>query len=258
MAQVRAAESFSPKSSTAGVVFYYWFLCMLRMSSVIAGSGSEPPDAVMSGILHAVQSMRQEQLKFQRSVNVRLDQIERSVCSRSASLQAGEAPSQEASSSRSSSRARDDSADGCQWDCPICGTHCTHRESFKGHVRLCYLSQHQRCRLMEDNPVHQDLLSKFLNGNWQDRSQAFTQEFYDQILVCSTSLDTPVKSHDHIFGWIKAAVSKDPAVVLPTYSGGRPGSKRRKSAGVDSSSKSSSPEIPRVDGHVQQRVLSSQ
>ena len=232
------------------------------MSSVISGSGSDPPDAVMSGILHAVQSMHQEQLTFQRSVNVRLDLIERSVCSRPArdllSHQVGEAPSQAASSSRSSSRARDDSADGCQWDCPICGTHCTHRESFKGHVRLCYLSQHQRCRLMEDNPVHQDMLSKFLNGNWQDRSKAFTQEFYDQILVCSTSLDTPVKSHDHIFGWIKAAVSKDPAVVLPTYSGGRPGSKRRKSAGVDSSSKSSSPEIPRVDGHVQQRVLSSQ
>ena len=232
------------------------------MSSVIAGSGHVPPDAVMSGILHAVQSMRQEQLKFQSSVNVRLDHIERSVCSRPARVvlphQAGEAPSQEASSSRSSSRARDDTAEGLVWHCPICGTHCTHRESFKGHVRLCYLSQHQRCRLMEDNPVHQDLLSKFLNGNWQDRSQAFTQEFYDQILVCSTSLDTPVKSHDHIFGWIKAAVSKDPAVVLPTYSGGRPGSKRRKSAGVDSSSKSSSPEIPRVDGHVQQRVLSSQ
>jgi len=232
------------------------------MSSVIAGSGHVPPDAVMSGILHAVQSMRQEQLKFQSSVNVRLDHIERSVCSRPARVvlphQAGEAPSQEVFKSRSSSRARDDTSDGLVWNCPICGTHCTHRESFKGHVRLCYLSQHQRCRLMEDNPVHQDLLSKFLNGNWQDRSQAFTQEFYDQILVCSTSLDTPVKSHDHIFGWIKAAVSKDPAVVLPTYSGGRPGSKRRKSAGVDSSSNSSSPEIPRVDGHVQQRVLSSQ
>ena len=255
MAQVtaRAEESFSPKSSTAGVVFYLWFLCMLPMSSVIAGSGSDPPDAVMSGILHAVQSMRQEQLTFQNSVNVRLNQIERSVCSRSARFQAGEAPSQEPSSSRSSSRARDDSADGCQWDCPICGTHCTHRESFKGHVRLCVLSQHQRCRLMEDNPAHQDLLSKFLNGNWQDRSKAFTHEFYDQIVVCSTSLDNPVKSHDHVFGWIAAAVSKDPAVELPTYSGGRPGSKskRRKSAGVDRSSNDSSPDVMRNGEHDQ-------
>lgn len=253
MAQVtaRAVESFSPKSSTAGVVFYLWFLCMLPISSVIAGSGSDPPDAVMSGILHAVQSMRQEQLTFQSAVNVRLDQIERSVCSRSACLQAGEAPSHEVSRSRSCSRARDDIADCCEWNCPICGTHCTHRESFKGHVRLCVLSQHQRCRLMEDNPVHQDLLSKFLNGNWQDRSRAFTHEFYDQIVVCSTSLDPPVKSHDHIFGWIKAAVSKDPAVMLPTYSGGRPGSKRRKSAGVDSSSNSSSPDLPRHGGNAQ-------
>ena len=104
---------------------------------------------------------------------------------------------------------------------------------------------------MEDNPVHQDLLSKFLNGNWQDRSRAFTHEFYDQIVVCSTSLDPPVKSHDHIYGWIGAAVSKDPSVMLPIYSGGRPGSKRRKSAGVDSSSNSSSPDLPRHGGNAQ-------
>jgi hypothetical protein len=106
--------------------------------------------------------------------------------------------------------------------------------------------------LMEDNPVHQDLLSKFLNGNWQDCSRAFTHEFYDQIVVCSTSLDPPVKSHDHIFGWIKAAVSKDPSVMLPTYSGGRSRSKRRRSGRDDGnaagasgrSSNDSSPELP--------------
>jgi hypothetical protein len=225
------------------------------MTSVIAGS-QNPPDAVMSGILHAMQSMRQENLLFQNSVNVRLDQIERSVCSRPAHVvlphQAGEAPSQAASRSRSSSRARDDTADGCVWNCPICGTHCTHRESFKGHVRLCVLSQHQRCRLMEDNPVHQDLLSKFRDGNWQDRSNAFIREFYDQVLVSSTSLDPAIKSHEHIFGWIKAAASQDPAVKLPTFSGGRPGSKRRRSGGVDRngagaygrSSNDSSPELP--------------
>ena len=233
------------------------------MLSVIAGSGSDPPDAVMSGILHAVQSMRQEQLTFQSSINVRLDLIERSVCSRPARVllphQVGEAPSQEASSSRSSSRGRDDTAEGLVWNCPICGTHCTHRESFKGHVRLCVLSQHQRCRLMEDNPVHRDLLSKFLDGNWQDRSTAFTHEFYDQVVVCSTSLDPAIKSHDHIFGWIKAAVSKDPTVMLPTYSGGRSGSKRRRSGGVDRnaaggcerSSNDSSPELPRNGERVQ-------
>jgi len=137
------------------------------------------------------------------------------------------------------------------WHCPICGTHCTHRESFKGHVRLCVLEQHQRCRLMEDNPVHQDLLSKFRDGNWQDRSKAFTHEFYDQVVVCTTSLDPAIKSHEHIFGWINAAVSKDPSVMLPTYSGGRSGSKRRRSGGVDRnaagaygrSSNDSSPEL---------------
>jgi len=217
------------------------------MTSVIAGS-QNPPDAVMSGILHAMQSMRQENLLFQNSVNVRLDQIERSVASRPARdvlNHAGDAPSLEASRSRSSSRARDDTADGLEWICPICGTTCTHRESFKGHVRLCVLSQHQRCRLMEDNAVHQDLVSKFQDGNWQDSSRAFTHEFYDQVLVCSTSLDPAVKSHEHIFGWIKAAVSKDPSVVFPIYSGGTAGSKRRKSSACGSgrNSNDSSPEI---------------
>jgi hypothetical protein len=206
------------------------------MSSVISGSGSEPPDAVMSGILHAVQSMRQEQQTFQHFVNGRLSAIERSVCSCQGRVLppnlVGDAPSQEVSRSRSSSRPRDDTAQGLEWICPICGTSCTHRESFKGHVRLCVLSQHQRCRLMEDNPVHQDLLSKFLDGNWNDRSRAFITEFYDQVVVCSTSLDPAIKSHDHIFGWIKAAASKDPMVMLPIYSGGRSGSKRRRSGGV--------------------------
>ena len=222
---------------------------MLAMTSFIAGSGSDPPCADMSGILHAVQTMRQEQLQFQKSVNNRLDKIERSVSSRPVrdvlSNQAGDAPSLETSRSRSSSRVRDDTADGLEWSCPICGTPCTHRESFKGHVRLCVLSQHQRCRLMEDNPEHQDLVSKFQDGNWQDRSRAFTHEFYDQVLVCSTSVDPAVKSHEHIFGWIKAAVSKDPSVVFPIYSGGRAGSKRRASAACGSgrNSNDSSPEI---------------
>ena len=260
-ATVRAAESFSPKSSTAGVVFCYRLLCMLPMSSVFAGSGSDPPDATMSGLLHVVLSMRQEQLSFQSSVNIRLHQIERSVSSRPARdvipHQAGEAPSQEVFKSRSSSRARDDTSDGLVWNCPICGTGCSHRASFKGHIRLCVNMQHQRCVLMEDNPKHQDLLSKFPNGAWQDRSQAFTNELYDQVVVCSTSLDPPIKSHEHIFGWVAAAVSKDPSVMLPTYFSGRPESKRRRSRGVDRnaagvcgrSSNDSSPELPRKGVH---------
>ena len=67
LSAVRAAESFSPKSSAAGD---FLFICdLLAMSSFIAGSGSDPPSADMSGILHAVQTMRQEQLLFQNSVN---------------------------------------------------------------------------------------------------------------------------------------------------------------------------------------------
>jgi hypothetical protein len=224
----------------------------------------------MSGILHAVQSMRQEQQTFQLSVNCRLSAIERSVCSCQARVllpnQVGEAPSQEVSRSRSSSRPRDDTAMGLEWICPICGTNCSHRESFKGHMRLCVLMQHQRCRLMEDNPAHQDLLSKFLNGNWDDRSRAYTHELYDQILVCSTSLDPAIKSHEHISGWIKAAASKDPMVMLPIFSGGRPGSKRRRTVGVDRTaagevgrlSNDSSPELLGNGAPVQLHVLSPQ
>ena len=240
------------------------------MTSVIAGSGSDPPDAVMSGLLHAVQSMRKEQQTIQCYVNDRLGAIERFVCSRQARVlltnQVGEAPSQEVSRSRSSSRPRDDTAQGLEWICPICGTPCTHRESFKGHVRLCVLSQHQRCRLMEDNLVHQNLLSKFLDGNWHDRSRAFTAEFYDQVVVCSTSLDPAIKSHEHIFGWIKAAASNDSTVMLPTYSGGRSGSKRRRSGGVDRyaaggsrrSSNDSSPDLLRNGEPDLQHVLSKE
>jgi hypothetical protein len=98
---------------------------------------------------------------------------------------------------------------------------------------------------MEDNAAHQDLLSKFIDGNWQERSSAFTHEFYDQVVVCSTSLDPAIKSHEHIFGWIQAAVSKDPSAVFPIYSGGRDRSKRRKSAACGSgrNSNDSSPDI---------------
>ena len=206
------------------------------MASFVAGSGSDPPDAVLSGLLHAVQSMRSEQQMFQKDVNLRLSHIERYVGSCPACdlqpARAGEAPSHEPSRSRSCSRRREDTDQGLPWICPICGTVCSHRESFKGHVRLCVLSQHQRCRLIEDNVAHQALLSKFLDGDWDDRAKAFTSEFYDQVVACSTSLDPPVKSHAHIFGWIRAAAAQDPSVMLPSYSGARAESKRRRSEGV--------------------------
>ena len=206
------------------------------MASCVVGSGSDPPDAVLSGLLHAVQSMRSEQQLFQHDVNLRLFHIERCVGSRQACdlfpAQAGEAPSHEPSRSRSCSRRRDDTDQGLPWICPICGTVCSHRESFKGHVRLCVMSQHQRCRLMEDNVEHQALLSKFLDGDWDCRAKAFTSEFYDQVVACSTSLDPPIKSHAHIFGWIRAAASQDPSVMLPSYSGARAETKRRRSEGV--------------------------
>lgn len=217
------------------VVHYIRYYFLLPMASFIAGFGSDPPDAVLSGILHALQSMRHEQQSFQLSVNVRLSMIERHVGSRECDqhpAQAVVAPSQAQSRSRSCSRRRDDTGQGLEWICPICGEHLSHRESFKGHVRLCALSQHQRCRLMEDNVEHQALLSRFLDGDWNDRSKAFTAEFYDQIRVCSSSLDPVIKSHEHIFGWLKAATSQDASVMLPSYSRARAESKRRRSDGV--------------------------
>ena len=202
------------------------------MASYFAGTGSHPPEPVLSGILHALQSLREEQKSFHLSVNVRLSVIERHVGSRQHDDRilalAGDAPSREQSRSRSCSRRRDHPVLGLSWICPICGENFTHRESFKGHVRLCVLSQHQRCRLMEDNAQHQALLSRFPNCAWDDRAKAFTSEFYEQIRVCSTSQDSDIKSHQHIFGWLKAATSQDTTVPFPSYSAARVDAKRRR------------------------------
>lgn len=219
--------SFSPKSSAAGDVSYFLLLCLFPMASFIPGSCSNPPDGVLSGLLHAVQSMRNEQLSFQNSVNVRLRQIEDCVSAR----QAGEGPSQEPRGSRSRSSSRQQ--DGLKWDCPICGTELSHRESFKGHMRLRVTEQIQRCRLMEDNIEHQALLNRFTDGDWNARDKAFTSEFYEQVVACTTSLDPVIKSHEHIFDWLKAAASTDPLVKLPSYSGVGAQPKRRRTQSVD-------------------------
>jgi hypothetical protein len=201
------------------------------MSSLVAGT--EPPAPVLSGILHALQSMREEQKLFQQSVNVRLCAIEHRVTSHPNEAQRvarmGDAPSESASRSRSCSRRRTCPDLGLSWICPICEVNFFHRESFKGHIRLCQLLQHQSCRLMADNVKHQALLGRFYNGDWNASAAAFTREFYEQIRVCSSSLDPDRKSHDHIFGWLHAAVS-DPDVPFPSYAAARGDSKRRRKA----------------------------
>ena len=192
------------------------------MTSLIVGT--EPPEPVLSGILHALQSMREEQKQFQQAVNVRLCAIERGVSSHSGESHRialiGDAPSitpaLSASRSRSSSRRRGCPELGLSWICPICEVNCLHRESFKGHIRLCQMLQHQSCRLDVDNPKHEELVSRFNNGDWESSAAAFMLEFYEQIRACSSSLDPDRKSHEHIFGWLLAATSGS-HVSFPVY-----------------------------------------
>jgi hypothetical protein len=234
-AALSAASSFSPTKTAAGVAYCVDAACtFLVMTTFVAGS--DPPEPVLSGILHALQSLREEQKSFHSSVDLRLRIIENAMGSRQSSSPcqslAGEAPSISQSRSRSCSRRRSQPVLGLPWICPICNENLSHRDSFKGHIRLCFMLQHQRCRLMEDNVEHQALLRRFPNGAWDDRAAAFILEFYEQIRGCSSSLDPDHKSHAHIFGWLNAATSLDSAVPFPSYSSAV--KRRRKGTGTQS------------------------
>jgi hypothetical protein len=200
------------------------------MSCVVLGS--DAPEPVLSGILHALQCMQQEQRDFQFSMHTRLSAIELRVSSRFHDDIAGDAPGTNGTtSSRSSSRRRPDPDLSLEWLCPICGCKLKDRESFKGHIRLQALSQIQGCRFIADNIKHQALISRFNNGDFDSSTAAFTKEFYVQIRTCSSSLDTDTKSHGHIFGWLAAAVA-DRSVPFPVYVAARGDSKRRRTASV--------------------------
>ena len=194
-------------------------------------SGSDAPEPLLSGILHALHSMQQEQQVFQRAISARLCAIELRVSSRNhddfGPGIVGDAPAITESRSRSNSRRRPDP--GLPWICPICDSDLKHRESFKGHIRLRVLLQHQSCRFMADNIKHQALLSKFNNGDFDSSAAAFTLEFYKQIRICTSSLDADIKSHGHIFGWLEAAVA-DQNVPFPVYAAARGDSKRCRKA----------------------------
>ncbi len=241
-------------------------LCSFNMSCVVIGS--DAPEPVMSGILHALQSLQRDQRDFQVSVNTRLSAIELHVASRCHDDIAGDAPGTNGiTSSRSSSRRRPDPDLSLEWLCPICGYKLKDRESFKGHIRLQVLSQIQSCRFMADDIKHQALISKFDKGDFGSSTAAFTLEFYDQIRICSSSLDTDTKSHGHIFGWLAAAVA-DRSVPFPVYVAARGDSKRRRTSsgcgitgGAESSSISlssnSSPELTVVP-HFQRSNVTNQ
>jgi hypothetical protein len=201
------------------------------MSCVVLGS--DAPEPVLSGILHALQSMQQEQRDFQFSMNTRLSAIELRVSSRCYDDLAGDAPGTNPvlTSSRSSSRRRPDPDLSLEWLCPICGLKLKDRESFKGHIRLQVLSQIQSCRFIADDIKHQALISRFDKGDFDSSKAAFTKEFYDQIRICSSSLDTDTKSHSHIFGWLAAAVANCD-VPFPVYVAARGDSKKRRTASV--------------------------
>jgi hypothetical protein len=240
------------------------------MSSVFAGVvlGSDAPEPVLSGILHALQSMQQEQREFQFSMNTRLSAIELRVSACFHDDLAGDAPGTNGtSSSRSNSRRRPDPDSSLEWLCPICGCRLKDRESFKGHIRLQALSQIQSCRFIADNIKHQALISRFDNGDFDSSSAAFTKELYLQIRICSSSLDTDTTSHRHIFGWLAAAVA-DRSVPFPVYVAARGDSKRRRTASVCgisgvaasssiSMSSSSSPELMGVP-HLQRSNVTNQ
>ena len=190
--------------------------------------GSDAPEPVLSGILDALQSMQQEQREFQFSINTRLTAIELRVSSRCHDDFTGDAPgTYGTTSSRSSSRRRPDPDLSLEWLCPICGCKLKDRESFKGHIRLQVLSQIQSCRFIADNAKHQALISRFDTGDFDARNAAFSKEFYEQIRICSSSLDTDTKSHGHIFAWLAAAVA-DRSVPFPVYVAARGDSKRRR------------------------------
>ena len=199
------------------------------MSCVVLGSNA--PEPVLSGILHALQSMHKDQLDFQLSVHTRLSAIEHRVLWRCDDDITGDAPGTTTSHSNSRSRRRPDLDLSLVWLCPICGIKLKDRESFKGHIRLQALSQIQSCRFIADNIQHQALISKFDNGDFDSSTAAFSKEFYDQIRMCSSSLDPVTKSHGHIFGWLAAAVA-DRNVPFPVYMAARGDSKRRRTASV--------------------------
>jgi hypothetical protein len=210
-----------------------WCCGVVDVSNVtMIVSGAAPPEPVLSGILHVLQSMRDEQQQFQSFVHARLDQLESVAHQRNAhqSDHAAFTSSLSASRSRSRSRRRETQTYGLSWQCPICEENFTHRESFKGHVRLCMLMQHQRCRLCEDNPKHQLLLGRFSCGTWGERGAAFTRAFYDQIRACTSTLDTDQQSHDHISAWLTVATSDDMHVPFPSYAAARPSLRKRRSA----------------------------
>ena len=205
-------------------------MCSFNMSCVVLGS--DAPEPVLSGILHALQSMQQEQRDFRTSLNTRLSAIELQMSSRWHDDLTGYAPGTNGTtSSRSSSRRRPDPDLSLEWLCPICGCKLKDRESFKGHIRLQALSQIQSCRFIADNIKHQALISRFDNGDFDSSTAAFTRELYDQVRICSSSLDTDTKSYGHIFGWLAAAVA-DRSVPFPVYVAARGDSKRRRTASV--------------------------
>ena len=235
------------------------------MSCVVLGS--DAPEPVLSGILHALQSMQKDQRDFQLSLHTRLSAIEHRVMWRCHDDITGDAPGTTTSRPNSRSRSRPDPDLSLVWLCPICGIKLKDRESFKGHIRLQVLSQIQSCRFIADNIQHQALISKFDNGDFDSSTAAFSKEFYDQIRTCSSSLDPDTKSHGHIFGWLAAAVA-DRSVPFPVYVAARGDSKRRRTSsgcGITggavsssiSSSSNSSPELTVVP-HFQRSNVTNQ
>lgn len=93
-------------------------------------------------------------------------------------------------------------SDQLQWVCPVCLVSFTHRESFKGHVRLMTLKKTARshCRFDPHNPHHQVLLShpRYGSGDFDSRALAFSHQMYDTVKSHSSSSRSSESSHSAV------------------------------------------------------------
>ena len=94
------------------------------------------------------------------------------------------------------------------WICPVCHRNLANRASFKGHVRrMIKKSSRPRCRLSARCSRHQSIVSCFPGVDFDSKSLAFNQEFYDIVRPLCSERIPELQAHEDIYTWLQ---SKDP------------------------------------------------